>query len=364
MARKQNYLLYLFIAAIMGVGFIVLLSLNDLVDRQVQENCETKTSGRYLCYTKQVKEMLETQGVESTLKYLSEVTWRKSSYSVVHVLMHQVGRYAYFAALGDMGKANSYLPTHSYTAGEIRKFDGYRHGLFQSFFGENRKGKPMLGLITEACSEYMAIQDLSSLSDAHQEILANECFHGVGHALMYANENDVPTSLFQCDELPYEWMGIRCQYGVMMENAFLYSPEYYPGSPRPFTGYDNMASLCQQLNESHRGMCSHFVGQAFLFLLANTKNFEGAFSSCNSLDRKNYISSCIERMALLYIPNSFRDDFEGIIETCQMAGADYEIACVKSARNGIALGAAGEANKTRELCNFVEEELRDECLAD
>ena len=89
-------------------------------------------------------------------------------------------------------------------------------------------------LMLASCSEYFDISSINDFSDRNKRVLARECFHAVGHALMYSNENDVFEALFQCDKLPHEWMKDSCYYGAFMEQVFLYYSDYHPRLSRPF----------------------------------------------------------------------------------------------------------------------------------
>ena len=212
----------------------------------------------------------------------------------------------------------------------------------------------------ESCPDYFDIADHVEFSDT-QSIMAFNRFHAVGHAIMYAEENDVFEALFQCDKLPHEWMKDSCYYGAFMEQVFLYYSDYHPRLSRPFVDDGTMVQLCERVEERHRQRCSHFVGAAFLD--SNPHAFKDAFVLCNSLRDNQYIETCIWCVAQIHILGLFQDDLKGIIEMCKDAGLEYEHACINGAANGIRLGTAGTNNKTRPLfCNLVKERFYEDCL--
>jgi hypothetical protein len=52
-----------------------------------------------------------------------------------------------------------------------------------------------------------------------------QCFHGLGHALMYFSGYKLTRALGVCDQLPDQWSQSSCYGGVFMENVFSATPE-------------------------------------------------------------------------------------------------------------------------------------------
>src|SRR3989344_2985171 len=141
------------------------------------------------CFNQKVHEIGQTQGIDAALKYANEKVIGSQPYGVVHLLMHIIGRDAYHYTK-NIQKGLAYLPKDTFEEKNFINYDGYRHGLFQAFFYENRDKEDPLILIRKACptlgSSASEDKDVSYRQEGDEN-----CFYGVGPALMYAKGNIV-----------------------------------------------------------------------------------------------------------------------------------------------------------------------------
>src|SRR5262245_50754637 len=76
-----------------------------------------------------------------------------------------------------------------------------------------------------------------------------QCFHGLGHALLFFSAYRLVPSLEVCDVLPEDWGRSSCYGGVFMENVFNATPETRDLSP---TDYHYP---CNKLDKKYRAEC-------------------------------------------------------------------------------------------------------------
>ena len=215
--------------------------------------CADASRGHRLeCYNQLVNAAIEADGIGGALHYAMNVVLETDGQGMNHMAMHLIGRAAYDET-HDRRKALAYLPSLAHTGNFYLRYEGYQHGVLQAFFSDRSRSEPIAERIRESCNEYFdpswANPAPYEYSHTYAWTAARQCSHGVGHALMHANGNDVKKSLPYCEVLSYPWMQDRCAFGVFMEHSYLYWPDYDPGHPRPLANGDSMAPLCEALPE-------------------------------------------------------------------------------------------------------------------
>lgn len=193
-----------------------------------------------------------------------------------HGIMHQVGvkSHEVFGFSGAMAFQDGVCGS------------GYIHGVLMGEFGTGHNFDVNVG-------------------DICADTPTESCFHGVGHGLMVALENDVLTSLSSCDDLPEE--GRRdCYDGVFMHvydneengvgmlvdipnfetlcrdvpekyslNCFFYMPRYFQRD-----GFQNMIDKCNAFEGFDGYMCA--LGAGHTNMKYNIHSHETTLAFCNS----------------------------------------------------------------------------------
>lgn len=311
----------------------------------------------YPCYSAKVHAIAMAEGISAALNYADKVIGEGSRYTIMHLVMHTVGHDAYHLT-HDLDRAFAYLPPEARTPEHYFDFDGYQHGVLMAFFEDRKDAVPLRALMRESCASYVAVMKPSALPDWYQRIGSEQCFHGVGHALMAARENDVMKSLSDCDALPQHWMRDLCAHGVFMENFYLYFPFYEPGEARPFAKGWTMRPLCAHVPEEYREACARFVG--WTLAITEPGDFHNAFAECRLLPG-SHRNACVAEAARHALPAFFRDDFPAMVSICEKETPDYLDTCLTNAAVGIRQGNAGRANKDKPFCDLVHQESRESC---
>ncbi len=180
-----------------------------------------------------------------------------------HPLVHEIGHAAY-KKYNDFGKAISY---HN----EIC-ISGYMHGVIEAAFVD---AKSAFEAAKSFCAPYPP-----------GKFLSWNCYHGIGHALMYYTGNNAPRSLSLCDAYAGPFARTSCVNGVFMEN-FNADTVLHPSE---FLDSTDPTRLCRTLNESKQADCYLYAAQ--YYLRNSGQDFQKSFAWCGSVPPP-FIQSCI-----------------------------------------------------------------------
>ncbi len=107
-----------------------------------------------------------------------------------HDLVHEVGREAY-KKYGDFSEAMKYQD-------EVCN-SGFLHGIIEARFSES---DDVFADMRTMCDQYPP-----------ESYLSWQCYHGVGHGVMYYTANDLPRSLEMCDAFGSSFAGLPARTG-------------------------------------------------------------------------------------------------------------------------------------------------------
>lgn len=222
-----------------------------------------------------------------------------------HGLVHEIGHQAY-ETYKEFGEAMKYQD-------EICN-SGYLHGIIESHFS---KSTDLFWSMDSVCEKYRP-----------GSFIGWECFHGVGHGVMYFTGDDLPRSIKLCTAYQTEFARSNCLNGVFMENfnadqklhvsrylkssdplypcgeqseenkvhCYFYAPTYYLSINT--NKYEQALNWCNTAEKAHRETCVRGVGsQAMKENINNPKLVEAACQSSAS----GFQSACIHGMITLYI---------------------------------------------------------------
>lgn len=282
--------------------------------------------------------VLEDEGVSSALLFAAQNVEGAETYSIRHFVLHEIGHQAFYEASGDVSKALDFLPDHAFEREWLYVYDGYTHGVLHSYFFEEKGNKTFLELATESCAEYLAAPTMPHLR-------AGECFHAVGHALMYAGDNDIEISREVCSNLPYTWMEEKCLYGAFMELSYLYVPLYHSATAKPELDEDSFVAFCENFPEPSALQCAHFAGS--VYRINHNGDVRGALNSCQEFISIEHQETCVDRIATFGIPPAFGEDIEGMVRECLLLPGHLHEICLDSIQGGVEIGTAGDEFKGR-----------------
>ena len=180
------------------------------------------------------------------------------------------------------------------------------------------------------------------------------CVHGLGHGIMYINENELFESLKICDSLNGSWEQNSCYGGVFMENVI--SDNKYHSTK--YLKNDDIFYPCDKVEEKYKAAC--YLMQTSHMLDSTNYSFSKVFKLCERVG-ESYIDTCCQ---------SLGRDASGYTESnpiktrniC-LLGKDFRQRsnCITgAAKDFVAYFHSGvEAN---ELCGSLPLELQENCF--
>ena len=145
-----------------------------------------------------------------------------------------------------------------------------------------------------------------------------QCFHGLGHALLFFNRYQLASTLDACDALPNDWSRSACYGGVFMENVSSATPELRDLSP---TDYHYP---CDKLAAKYRSDCYVMQTSRMSEMGLST---ERIFQECDKSGEYRFQCALSAGRDL---SNYVRlGQVESTAQKCQAAGGDSKRACIQ-----------------------------------
>lgn len=247
-----------------------------------------------------------------------------------HDLIHVIG-HASYEKYRDFAKALEYRD-------ELCN-SGYIHGVIESYFSET---KDVLSAMKTVCNKYK-----------QGSFLGWECYHGVGHGVMFYTNNDLPKALELCASYGTSVAKSSCVNGVFMENfntmgdehhtdylknddlffpcseqsidlkpdCYLYAPVHYLTFHK--NDYIGALSFCETAEKEYVGSCISGLGSQ-----AMKENINNPLFVENICNTSNNVPACIHGMMSLYI-NHF-GSIEPATSLCSKLSLDNQAPCIKT----------------------------------
>ncbi|MDQ3014822.1 MAG: hypothetical protein M3Q73_03090 [bacterium] len=256
-----------------------------------------------------------------------------------HGLVHEIGHKAY-EIYQDFGEAMKYQD-------EICN-SGYLHGIIESHFSSSTD---LFAAMNTVCDKYPT-----------GSFIGWECFHGVGHGVMYFTNDDLPRSIELCTAYQTEFARSHCRNGVFMENfnadqklhisqylkaldpfypcaeqseenkvyCYSYAPTYYLSIHN--NKYEQALDWCKTAEKGYREICATGVGsQAMKENINNPKFVE---TVCQN-EASNFQSSCVYGMIALYI--NHHGSLEPAQSMCQTLSRNSRSICTEVIKQNVSM---------------------------
>ncbi len=235
-----------------------------------------------------------------------------------HALSHEIGRAAY-EQVHDFARAAS--------AAEPWCNSGYLHGVIEEHFS--------------GTSDVFATLQTTCEGDDPASFMGWECYHGVGHGLMYFTGNDIPASLAWCDGLLDESARGYCVNGVYMENFAadnLMHPTLWQRPSDPFYP-------CEEQAEDRKASCYLYTPTYYLRLHPDA--YQEALAWCATA-ASPYASVCARGVG----SETLQQNYERVAfveSVCATAPDDLEESCIRG-MVGLSVSYTGTIEAAEELC--------------
>jgi plastocyanin len=246
-----------------------------------------------------------------------------------HAIVHEIGHEAY-KKYEDFGEAMKYQSEMCNS--------GYLHGIIESHFSESED----------------VFADMQTLCDPYppKSFLSWQCYHGLGHGLMYYTANDLPRSLEMCDAFESRTDSSNCTNGVFMENFSadqkLHLSDYLKESD-PFYP-------CAEQTERHKRNCYTYAPTYYLSL--NKNDYVGALEWCKGAEA-SFVSTCVFGVGAQTMKEKVNDP-ESVESICMNSDAELVASCIKGMVDLYA-NHHGSVKPVEQLCGQLQVSNRQTC---
>ena len=246
-----------------------------------------------------------------------------------HALVHEMGRAAY-EKYHDFAHAMEYQD-------EVCN-SGYLHGVIEGYFS---KSADVFSAMQTVCNGYPP-----------GKFVSRECYHGIGHGVMYYTSNDLPRSLLLCDSFESTFARAACSNGVFMEN-FNTDQKLHPSV---FLKESDPLYPCGEQAIQHKNDCYFYALTYYLSLYRN--EYVGALGWCNSAESP-YQEICAQGVGSQVMKENINNP--KLAEKMCMQGKPSQAASCVFGMVELYIHHYGFLEPAKKLCNELEINNRQTC---
>lgn len=333
---SKKFLILIIALFLLSIGAIKFISKKSEIEtssaNKTRQSFEAKELSREE-YAKVKEEFLALMNAYDPKFALTELRERVKTDNTLlrscHALVHEIGHAAY-EKYGDFGEAMKYQD-------EICN-SGYLHGIIETHFS---KSADVFTAMQTVCNPYPLGKYTSW-----------ECYHGVGHGVMYYTSNDLPKSLELCDGYKSSFASATCANGVFMEN-FNTDQKLHPSK---FLKESDPFYPCQEQASRHKGDCYLYAPTYFLSLHKN--DYVGALKWCESAPLL-YQSTCAQGVGSQAIKENINTP--KFVEKVCMSNKSTQVNSCIDGMVGLFINHHGSLEPARKLCEQLEPSNRQTC---
>lgn len=281
----------------------------------------------------QLTKVLQEKDAKASLDLLRNAIKNDTSLArECHPLLHHLGHAAY-------KKYGGFEKSISYQDGLCNS--GYTHGTIEAHF--------MASKDTQA-----TLQTTCPGKDAKETFQVWQCYHGIGHGVMYHTNKDLAQSLSMCENLATDFAQNACANGAFMERFIVVS---HTGASVK-NASDVNAEICRQQSIKYKPEC--YMYSATAYLEQHTNDFIGAFDECMNVE-KNYTATCVYGVGGQAMKENITHP-EVSKNICQNAHNKYQNTCIAGAI-GILINHNASTAPVEPLCDTTFAQYKTICNA-
>ncbi len=330
--KRQQFFLIIFCALfILGVFVIISTKQKNSPSKPItQKATKTLSPEAYKKIRDTLVSITLNQNPKIALNTLAEMI--KTNNAVArscHALTHEIGQNA-FQKYNDFGSAMKYQD-------EICN-SGYLHGIIESRFAQ---AADIFSTMQAVCDAY-----------APQSFIGWECYHGVGHGLMYFTENQLQKSLSLCETYSNYDKKSACVNGVFMENFNTDGELHHSHYLKP----SDPLYPCREQTVNNKSDCYLYAPTYYLSLHKN--EYQKGFAWCKTAENE-FQQTCIMGMGSQIMKENIYDP-KFVEETCMQAEKSDQKFCI-TGMLGLYINHFGRVNEAKKLCSKLEQRNRQTC---
>jgi len=311
------------------------------VEEHVVEGMKVCANGGNDCYFDLAADLSTNYETEDIIGALGKTENIPQVFSQCHQLTHYLAR-------NDFKESRSI--SDSYSTCTSVCWGGCYHGVMEQYFDE--KDIPLYTSDSSEISEQV-IHACGKQGDYDNPRIFFECIHGIGHAMMFITDGDLPYSLLLCDSLEDRSQRETCYGGVFMESS-----SSSTSHPSKFIKEDDPMYPCNILDEHFLKTC--YTYQSSHFARINNFNWTKVGILCSKVP-KQYQQGCFEVIGSNQIGSYINP--KKFLETCNIFGnKDYRQSCYYGILSGLAGRYKEEPQRIIDFCNLVSEDEKPFCF--
>lgn len=302
-------------------------------------NCGGDNTQKFSCYEKFYQQSVLTKDVKSVM---SDLRTRYAADPYVknecHQLAHVIGR-----------AAGAKYPSvdEAYSRGDSACWSGYYHGVMESLMKQIGRDNLTTAVLDNICAP---LKKRAPYSFDHYN-----CVHGLGHGMMYLNDNQLFVALKKCDDITDQWERTSCWSGAFMENVIADNKNHFTDYLKP----DDPLYPCNAVNEQYKNTC--YLMQTSYMLKVKSGDFVAVFKLCSQVGAA-YEATCYQSLGRdasgWTISDPVRTKNYCLLGTTETQQSNCVIGAVKDF-----ISYHHSDVQAKEFCNSLSDNLKNTCLS-
>ena len=247
-------------------------------------NATIEGDPRMTALAAQLEPIAAARGIPAAIDALQQMAeTERLAPQFTHLLAHQIGR---------TGMETFHKDSHrsAIDACDMRFQFGCIHGVIEAYFETGPSFAPEH--INDVCGP-------TAQMSPQQFVLAQQCAHGLGHAIVDGNAHDIFRSAPMCDPLDNKRMASQCRIAVFMANNIQLSdqlrvasgnlkPDVHTAHPS-FWKKDDLNYPCSVIDEQYKNDCYVMLPAGLIDFLR--QDLDAVSAACNQA-AEHYRSRC------------------------------------------------------------------------
>ena len=295
------------------------------------------------CLRASAEILLNNLSHEEVISVLERHIKEPEVFNSCHQITHEFGRIEY-ERTKDIRKV--------FNIGSYICYEGFFHGAAEAYFLD--KHISIRKIDNKFKSSIPSVCGM--ISDHANKDFYQSCLHGLGHALMYVTENEVPQALMLCDVPKSSLEKEGCYSGVFMENK---QDEFSTDHPSRYIHPDDPAYPCTILEAKYRNACYGY--QAVRLYSRFGHNFKEAVNFCEKAPLENRVR-CIRQVSGHMI--GYPRDEKSFSKDCGIiADSRLRSECIIGVAKRFIQRDLGDLTSALRFCSSLESSEKELCIS-
>lgn len=301
-----------------------------------------QNKGSAQCYRNLASNLLAQAPIRTTLETIARNEQHPEVFSQCHQLTHFLAR-THYDHTKDVPLAFNSCTSACH--------GGCYHGVIEGYFKEHNID---IGTLDDAPMEEQ-IRTVCGQEGTHASPrIYSECLHGIGHAMMFITEADLPRSLTLCDALAAPSLRETCYGGVFMENS---SSSTNRDHPTKYLNREDPLYPCSILADQYKTICYQY--QSSYFAELSQWDWNHTIVLCEKVPLP-YREGCMHIIGTNQV--GYTQDTAFMLATCNLIKEPaYTASCIRGIVSALGGRYIGEHARMQEFCVMVDTPHKNSC---